>query len=296
VFPDLQQILDNNTNAETGACPDGPVAQPVAQASTECFAEFLPTADYVGYTGVNDNPPSLHFRLTARDGKGGTSSADTTLVLAKNAGPFLVTSPNTAVTYAAGSTQTISWTVAGTDIAPVNTANVKISLSVDGGHTYPYVLAESTPNNGSAQVTLPNSGTTQARVKIEAVGNIFFDVSNADFTIQDATPPVIAAHDPVVAEATSATGATVSYTSPATSDAVDGTGTAICSPISDSQFALGDTTVTCNATDKAGNQATATTFKVTVQDTTPPDVTVPTDIINGAPRRPGHPSGASALS
>jgi hypothetical protein len=60
---------------------------------------------------------------------------------------------------------------------------VKISLSVDSGHTYPYVLAASTPNTGSASVVLPMVGTTHARVKIEAVDNVFFDVSNADFAI-----------------------------------------------------------------------------------------------------------------
>lgn len=183
VFPDLQQILDNNTNADTGACPEGPIAQPVPQDNTECFAEFLPTADYVGFAGVNDNPLALHFRFTARDGRGGTGSADTTVLLATGAGPFLVTSPNTAVTYAGASAITVTWDVANTDLAPINAANVKISLSVDGGHTYPYVLAASTPNDGSEMVLLPGVGTTQARIKIEAVDNIFFDVSNADFTI-----------------------------------------------------------------------------------------------------------------
>ena len=43
-----------------------------------------------------------------------------------------------------GSTQTVTWDMANTDIAPTSTANVKISLSIDGGHTYPYVLAAST--------------------------------------------------------------------------------------------------------------------------------------------------------
>ena len=73
VFPDLQQILDNNTNADTGSCPPGPIAQPVPQAITECFAEFLPTSDYVGFAGVNADPLSLHFRFSARDGIGGTT-------------------------------------------------------------------------------------------------------------------------------------------------------------------------------------------------------------------------------
>ena len=48
VFPDLQQILDNNTNADTGACPTGPIAPPVPIPVKECFAEFLPTSAYVG--------------------------------------------------------------------------------------------------------------------------------------------------------------------------------------------------------------------------------------------------------
>jgi hypothetical protein len=45
------------------------------------------------------------------------------------------------------------------------------------------VLAASTPNNGSKLVTLPAVSTTAARIKVEAVGNVFFDVSNANFTI-----------------------------------------------------------------------------------------------------------------
>ena len=75
-FPDLQQIIDNNTNADTGSCPQiPPIAPPVPQAITECFAEFLPTTDYVGFAGTNASPPRLDFRFTARDNKGGTNAA-----------------------------------------------------------------------------------------------------------------------------------------------------------------------------------------------------------------------------
>jgi hypothetical protein len=190
VFPDMGQVLDNNTNADTGACPAGPIAPPVPIAVKECFSEFLPTSDYVGFGG-NAAPASLHFRLTVRDGGGGVNAAapDTTLLLAAGTGPFLVTYPNTAVALTGGSSQSITWDVANTAGAPVNASDVKISLSADGGDTYPYVLAASTPNDGLASVSLPNIATTEGRIKIEAVGNIFFDVSNADFVI--AAVPVV---------------------------------------------------------------------------------------------------------
>ncbi|MCE3263479.1 MAG: hypothetical protein K0R43_2558 [Pseudoduganella sp.] len=181
VFPDMAQILANNTNAETGACP-APASPPTA-ANIACYSEFLPTASYTGVRNVNARPATLNFRLTARDGHGGVGSAATSLVLATGAGPFLVTAPNTAISVAGGAPLTVTWNVANTAAAPVNTANVKISLSTDGGLTYPHVLAASTPNNGSKAVTLPPVSTTAARIKVEAVGNVFFDVSNANFTI-----------------------------------------------------------------------------------------------------------------
>jgi len=177
VFPDLEQILANDTNAETGTCPAGDV---------ECFSEFLPTSAYVGVVGSNANPPSLHFRLTARDGRpdgGGVNAATTTLILAPNAGPFVVTSPNAAAAHAGGSTLSVTWDVADTNLPPVQAAEVRISLSYDGGRTYPYELAANTPNDGEETVRLPDAGTTRARIRVEAVGNVFFDVSNEDFVI-----------------------------------------------------------------------------------------------------------------
>jgi len=77
----------------------------------------------------------------------------------------------------------VTWDVANTNLPPVQATDVRISLSFDGGHTYPYELAASTPNDGEETVLLPNAGTAHARVKVEAVGNVFFDVSNHDFVI-----------------------------------------------------------------------------------------------------------------
>lgn len=99
------------------------------------------------------------------------------------------------------------------------------------------------------------------------------------FTVKlpDTTPPVLAPHAEVTAEATSAQGAAVSYTLPAATDNVDPQPTVACSPGSGSEFALGDTTVTCTAIDASQNSSSET-FVVHVVDTTAPVVTVPASI------------------
>lgn len=136
---------------------------------------------------------TLNFRLTVRDNHaysstapvavGQTAFTDVVVTVSNTSGPFAVTSPNTAVTWAGGSAQTITWNVNNTTAAPVSCANVKISLSTDGGQTFPTVLAASTANDGSESLVIPVGASTTARIKVEAVGNIFFDISNANFTI-----------------------------------------------------------------------------------------------------------------
>jgi hypothetical protein len=151
VFPKLSDIINN----------------------TQTLGELLPTYDRL-----------MKFRLTVRDnraGGGGVGSDEVIFFATATAGPFLVTFPNTNVTI--GGQQTITWDVANTTADPVLCALVKISLSTDGGTTFPTILSASTLNDGSEQVTLPSIDNSTARVKIEAIGNIFFDMSNANFTI-----------------------------------------------------------------------------------------------------------------
>lgn len=137
---------------------------------------------------------SLHFRVTIRDNRasGGGVNEDSVLLTVNGAsGPFLVTVPNTAVTWPGGTMQTVTWSVNNTNGAPVNCANVKITLSTDGGLTFPTTLLASTANDGSEAVTVPSGiSTTTARIKVEAVGNIFFDISDSNFTMTSSCPAI----------------------------------------------------------------------------------------------------------
>jgi hypothetical protein len=190
VFPDLAQIAANNTNAVTGGCPDAPPPpSPETGGGTnvpadvvDCYSEFLPTADWVGVGGDR----TLHFRLTVRDGGrggGGIGSADTELVVAPAAGPFLVTSHASGASHRGGSRQVVTWDVAGTRAAPIGTTAVRITFSTDGGLTFPHVLASRARNDGAETVTLPEVRTTEGRIRVEAVGNVFFDLNDADLTV-----------------------------------------------------------------------------------------------------------------
>lgn len=135
----------------------------------------------------------LTFRLTARDNKpggGGVHYADVAFKAVESAGPFLVLSPNSASTiWRVGELTEVRWDVSNTNTAPVNCQKVNILLSTDGGLTYPTTLVADTENDGTHYIMVPNTLTSSARVRIEAADNVFFDLSNANFKIQNPVQP-----------------------------------------------------------------------------------------------------------
>jgi energy-coupling factor transporter ATP-binding protein EcfA2 len=95
--------------------------------------------------------------------------------------------------------------------------------------------------------------------------------------VPDTTPPVLTLPSDLTQEATSKEGAQVRFAASAT-DRVDGPVPVACAPASGDIFPLGDTPVTCSAIDAAGFAAIGD-FNVKVQDTKPPDLTLPGDLL-----------------
>ena len=134
-------------------------------------------------------------RLTVRDNAGGLTYGDVSVTIAGNSGPFLETT-NLSGSYPGNSTKTITWNVANTTAAPVSCTAVSILLSTDGGVTFPTTLAANTPNDGNQSVTLPTVLTSAARIKVQSSNNVFFDISNTDFSI--VAPLVVACQCPII--------------------------------------------------------------------------------------------------
>ncbi|MBL0154080.1 MAG: peptidase [Chitinophagaceae bacterium] len=196
---------------------------------------------------------TLNFRLTVRDNRayngtavGQTAFTNSVITVSAAVGPFLISSQNAAVSYDAGTTQTVTWSVNGTTGAPTNTANVKISWSTDGGNTFPTVLAASTPNDGSETFIVPATLTTQGRIKVEAVGNVYFDINNANVTVT--TPPV---------------GFSLGTTSPATSACPAGATMTVTLPVISNGGYVQPVTLSATAGVPAGTTITFGTNPVT---------------------------------
>ena len=131
----------------------------------------------------------LNFRLTVRDNNidgGGFTYENFKIDIENEAGPFEVLNYNFGSrTFNASDTVPLFWSVNNTDQSPVSVSQVNILLSTDGGLTYPDTLMKNTENDGEAQLTLPqfDEDKTACRFMVEAVGNVFFNINRADFTI-----------------------------------------------------------------------------------------------------------------
>ncbi len=133
---------------------------------------------------------TTNFKVSVRDNSpasGRVTLEDVVLEWTSSAGPFIVTSPSGSVTWSGNSTQTITWDVANTDIAPVSCANVDIYLSTDGGLTFDQTLASAVPNDGSHDITVPNISTSNGIIMVKCSDNVFLNVGGT-ITISAVVP------------------------------------------------------------------------------------------------------------
>jgi chitodextrinase len=171
---------------------------------------------------------TLNFRLTVRDNRvGGPANNSDDVIVSVNgiAGPFAISSPNMAISYTGGTTQTITWNVAGTTANGVNCANVDILLSTDGGQTFTTTLISGTANDGSQSVVIPNIAGTANRIMIKGNNHIFFDVSDSNFTITTGSTVIADIIAPSLITSLLATGTTTTSTNLSWKSATDNVGT-----------------------------------------------------------------------
>ncbi|MBW7674524.1 reprolysin-like metallopeptidase [Chryseobacterium chendengshani] len=198
----IWEQVDNASSSQTGTSS----AASATKATGPTFRSWTPQTTPVRYfprmasvlTGATTTAGSeitvealssvartLNFRFTVRDnraGGSGNNSDDAKVTVNATAGPFIITSQGTATTYAGGSSQNITWNVAGTTANGVNAANVDILWSTNSGVTWTTLLA-GTPNDGSQAVTIPNATTTTGRIMVKGSNHIFFDVNNANISV-----------------------------------------------------------------------------------------------------------------
>jgi len=160
------------------------------------FRSILPTTNPERVFEINSTwevipsvTRSMDFGVTVRDGNaGGVASSDLSIDVINTGETFRVITPSEGFNLPQDSNFSIEWTVAGTDSNGINTETVTIELSVDGGETYEYILAENTPNDGAEAVDIPIldiDNNSSARIRISPTDNIYYGLSDGTFNLTE---------------------------------------------------------------------------------------------------------------
>jgi uncharacterized delta-60 repeat protein len=185
-------------------------------------------------------------------------------------------------TDASGNTGTCMFTVTVSPCTITCPANITVSNDPNQcGAVVNYPAPTTGGTCGTINCSPPSGsffpkGTTTVTCTTTAGPSCSFTV-----TVNDTQPPSVTCPANVTAVAQQTcpptSGAVVNYPAPTVSDNCPGV-TAVCSPPSGSTFSIGTTTVTCTATDAAGNTATCsfgvTVFSGCLQDESNPSLVV----------------------
>jgi hypothetical protein len=244
--PTLNGVPPGGTVEATG--PGGIVANFTVTASD--IADPDVTASCIPSAGTTIPLGITNFTCTATDDSGNTATAAFAITVVDTTPPVLTVPDSQVLEATSPSGAAATFAAAG---------------AVDVVDPAPTVSCDALSG-----ATFPLGTTTVTCTAVDFTGNSV----QAGFTIQvrDTTAPTWTADaTSTQAEATGPNGAVVNYGSPTAADAVSPP-VVVCAPPSGSQFALGATSVTCTATDAAGNAATKS-FNVAVVDSIAPAVT-----------------------
>ncbi|MDH5033925.1 reprolysin-like metallopeptidase [Chryseobacterium cucumeris] len=136
--------------------------------------------DKQAWETVSYIPRTLNYAVTVRDQNAQRPmvSSSTTTVTVGNDGPFKFNGLTASSVLYNDAVNTIYWDVANTNAAPYNTASVKIDYTTDNGTTWTNLVA-ATPNTGSYSAQMPGNINGAIKLRVSAVGNIFYAVSPA---------------------------------------------------------------------------------------------------------------------
>lgn len=160
-FPGIENHIDNVLNGATNQLPSSPRTMNL-RVTVNDNHRMLYNGNSIAASGINSDDVSI--------------SVD-------DSGPFEVTSQSVRKQYQKGDTIAVRWKVNGTDLPPIATSYVRILLSIDGGYNFNHVLLDSTANDGGETVLLPGIDVEKARIKVEAIGNIFYSINSSAFPI-----------------------------------------------------------------------------------------------------------------
>ncbi len=134
----------------------------------------------------------FNFNFVVRDNNttaGGVAWSTITFNSDESAGPFEVTEPSNFTDTEPGQTMMVEWDVANTDNEIINAQFVDIYFSADEAETFPFLLKQRTPNDGSELINIPNVITSQGKIKVKANDNIFFNIGRGDIRVNEPTQP-----------------------------------------------------------------------------------------------------------
>jgi subtilisin-like proprotein convertase family protein len=188
---DSSNSTSGNSSIASATKTTGPTFRSFSPTSSPtrffpAFSRVINNTLSTSFESVSNVARTLNFTLTARDNSinGAQTNTDAMIVTVNaTAGPFAVTAPNTNISWAPGSTQNVTWNVAGTTTNGVNAEFVDIYYSSNAGSTFATLLASQVPNDGSETITVPGTAGGANRIMVKGYNNVFYDISNTNFTV-----------------------------------------------------------------------------------------------------------------